>query len=109
MSLRTAKPGSSDNWEISVSSPTQLDVDPTLSGGNQKLSPRPVKDNGNSNTLNTDECWLINIKAPAALCVDTTPPDDSGNQVSVFMNFQELRADDPAWWRKMMKVSPIEF
>ena len=79
MSLRTARPGS-DNWEISVSSPTNLEIDPTLSGGNQKLSPRPM-DDANSNILNTDDCWLINIKAPATLSVHKGQPDVEGNQV----------------------------
>ena len=82
MSLKTNREGlPGDKWEISVSSPTNLEVDPSLSGGNQKLSPRPAADNVSSNVLNTDDCWLINIKAPATLKVDTAEPDEAGNQV----------------------------
>ena len=40
MSLRTGRPG--DNWEISISSPTNLDtVDDLDNRENLKLSPRP--------------------------------------------------------------------
>ena len=57
------------------------EVDPSLARENQKLSPRPPEDLTNSNVLNTDDCWLINIKAPATLSVQTAEPDPAGNQV----------------------------
>ena len=76
---RKGRPG--DNWEISISSPTNLEVDPGLERENQKLSPRP-QEGGSVENINTDECWLFNIKAPATLSVNRGEADTAGNQVS---------------------------
>ena len=78
---RKGRPG--DNWEISISSPTNLEVDPGLERENQKLSPRP-QEGGSVENINTDECWLINIKAPATLSINRGEVDTEGNQVGVF-------------------------
>ena len=76
---RKGRPG--DNWEISISSPTNLEVDPGLERENQKLSPRP-QEGGSVENISTDECWLINIKAPATLSINRGDADTEGNQVS---------------------------
>ena len=75
---RKGRPG--DNWEISISSPTNLEVDPGLERENQKLSPRP-QEGGAVENISTDECWLINIKAPATLSINRGEADTEGNQV----------------------------
>ena len=75
---RKGRPG--DNWEISISSPTNLEVDPGLERENQKLSPRP-QEGGSVENISTDECWLINIKAPATLSINRGEADTEGNQV----------------------------
>ena len=75
---RKGRPG--DNWEISISSPTNLEVDPGLERENQKLSPRP-QEGGSVENISTDECWLINIKAPATLSINRGDADTEGNQV----------------------------
>ena len=70
------------NWEISVSSPSHLEVDPALMAENQKLTPRqPGDDDSGTSTISMDECWMINIKAPASLNVERGKPDDEGFQV----------------------------
>ena len=77
---RKGRPG--DNWEISISSPTNLEVDPGLERENQKLSPRP-QGGGSVENISTDECWLINIKAPATLSINRGDADTEGNQVDL--------------------------
>ena len=75
------------NWEISVSSPNHLEVDPSLMAENQKLSPRPAgEDDSGTSTISMDECWTINIKAPATLNVERGPADDEGFQVRTETN-----------------------
>ena len=68
-------------WSLGFVCGAVCEVDPSLARENQKLSPRPPEDLTNSNVLNTDDCWLINIKAPATLSVQTAEPDPAGNQV----------------------------
>ena len=77
---RPTRPG--DNWEISISSPTSMEtLDPGEMRENMKLSPRPPPEHGSTENINSDECWLINIKAPATLSVTRADADDEGNQV----------------------------
>ena len=56
----------------------QLNAD--MERENQKLSPRPPE-GGSVENISTDECWLINIKAPATLSINRGDPDTEGNQV----------------------------
>ena len=72
-----------DNWEISISSPTNLE---TIDAGdpreNMKLSPRPTDNSVTTENIETDDCWMINIKSPATLSVTRVESDDdSGFQV----------------------------
>ena len=72
-----------DNWEISISSPTNLE---TIENGdsreNLRLSPRPQESNVTTENIETDDCWMINIKSPATLSVTRADTDDSGFQVT---------------------------
>ena len=73
-----------DNWEISISSPTNLE---TIDAGdpreNMKLSPRPTDNSVTTENIEKDDCWMINIKSPATLSVTRVESDDdSGFQVN---------------------------
>lgn len=88
------------NWEISVTSPTRLEVDPQLSQA-ARLTPRPEADEALSgSTLNMDDCWTINIKAPASLLVEKGPPTEDGYQETVISENEEERGSflaGPEW------------
>eukprot|EP00090_Calanus_glacialis_P004625 TRINITY_DN13474_c0_g1_i1.p1 TRINITY_DN13474_c0_g1~~TRINITY_DN13474_c0_g1_i1.p1 ORF type:complete len:193 (-),score=79.60 TRINITY_DN13474_c0_g1_i1:124-702(-) len=89
------------NWEISVSSPSHLEVDPALMAENQKLTPRqPGDDDSGTSTISMDECWMINIKAPASLNVERGKPDDEGFQETVISECEEEKGNflcGPEW------------
>lgn len=85
------------NWEIAVTSPTRLEVDPQLAESS-KLSPRTNEEE--TNTLNMDDCWTINIKAPASLNVSQAEPTEDGFQETVISESEDEKGSflaGPEW------------
>jgi len=90
-----------DSWEICVSSPTHLEVDPDLAE-NQKLTPRSPAERGDAEptTINMDDCWTINIKAPASLSVERGEADDEGFSETVISEAEDEKGQflcGPEW------------
>ena len=65
-----------------------VQVDPDLAE-NQKLTPRSPAERGDAEptTINMDDCWTINIKAPASLSVERGEADDEGFSVRVIVRY----------------------
>ena len=81
--MTAMRPTGDNNWEISISSPTNLEtIETGDSRENLKLSPRPMESSVTTENIETDDCWMINIKSPATLSVTRADTDDSGFQVN---------------------------
>ncbi|XP_023345133.1 uncharacterized protein LOC111714293 [Eurytemora carolleeae] len=90
---------SEGNWEISVTSPSRLEVDPELAD-TSKLSPGHQEESLEGNTLNMDDCWRINIKAPASLNVKKGEPTEDGYQETIISEGEDEKGEflsGPEW------------
>jgi len=95
----TGKRMTEGNWEISVSSPTRLEVDPHLAE-TSKLTPRHGDEGVEASTISMDDCWTINIKAPASLNVEKGVPTDDGLQETIISESEEQKGSflsGPEW------------
>ena len=73
-----------------------MQVDPDLAE-NQKLTPRSPAERGDAEptTINMDDCWTINIKAPASLSVERGEADDEGFSVRVDVVWMTISPKQP--------------
>jgi len=71
------------NWEISVTSPTRLEVDPHLAQEQEQAKLTPKDEGVEASTLSMDDCWTINIKAPASLCVSKGEMTEEGFEETI--------------------------
>jgi len=71
------------NWEISVTSPTRLEVDPHLAAEQEQAKLTPKDEGVEASTLSMDDCWTINIKAPASLCVSKGETNEEGFEETI--------------------------
>jgi len=71
------------NWEISVTSPTRLEVDPHLAQEQEQSKLTPKDEGVEASTLSMDDCWTINIKAPASLSVSKGETTEDGMEETI--------------------------